>query len=296
MLPSQNQWKKALRLTWTVTVSVALAACSSSNKSTSENEEGLEDAPVADAGTDAVPVTGAEDPSATPPADAGADPTMAGTDNGAGQPAAEPQGAEDPNATAAADPMPTTDPAADPSATPTPAEPMEGSGAYESYSFKSGDTLMQVAFETYGDLYQWRRILEANRDVISDPNHIPVGTQLKIERPASPVSVSRNGEAYRIRSGDTLGTISNQVYGTTSKWREIWDNNRELIKDPNKIYAGFTLYYLPMGEANPLAKGTSSPAEPASDSANSDATRQPASADPQPTTTEAAPAGAGTTQ
>ena len=50
-----------------------------------------------------------------------------------------------------------------------------------------------------------------------------------------------------LRTGDTLGKISNNVYGTFSKWQSIWNNNRPLIKDPNKIYAGFTLYYLEDG-------------------------------------------------
>jgi hypothetical protein len=27
----------------------------------------------------------------------------------------------------------------------------------------------------------------------------------------------------------------------------LWENNRQLIKDPNKIYAGFYLYYQPEG-------------------------------------------------
>jgi hypothetical protein len=45
--------------------------------------------------------------------------------------------------------------------------------------------------------------------------------------------------------GDTLGKISKRVYGTVERWKEIWKNNEKLIKDPNKIYAGFTLYYVP---------------------------------------------------
>ena len=45
-----------------------------------------------------------------------------------------------------------------------------------------------------------------------------------------------------IKRGDTLGTISSDTYGTMKFWRNIWDNNRPLIKDPNVIFAGFTIY------------------------------------------------------
>ena len=45
----------------------------------------------------------------------------------------------------------------------------------------------------------------------------------------------------------TLGSISHTVYGSTRKWKKLWENNRQLIKDPNKIYAGFYLYYQPEG-------------------------------------------------
>ncbi len=59
------------------------------------------------------------------------------------------------------------------------------------------------------------------------------------------VTIERNGERYLIKRGDTLGTISGDVYGTRAKWKKLWENNRQLIKDPNKIYAGFSLYYVP---------------------------------------------------
>ena len=62
------------------------------------------------------------------------------------------------------------------------------------------------------------------------------------------VTIERNGESYLIKRGDTLGVISNDVYGTTRKWKKLWENNRQLIKDPNKIYAGFYLYYQPEGK------------------------------------------------
>ena len=114
------------------------------------------------------------------------------------------------------------------------------------YSVKNGDTLMKIAFEQYGDLYRWKEIYEANHDRIQDPNHVPPGTQLSLNG-AGMVKIEHNGEQYLIKQHDTLGTISKDVYGTPRKWKRLWENNRDLIKDPNKIYAGFYLFYQPEG-------------------------------------------------
>ena len=49
-----------------------------------------------------------------------------------------------------------------------------------SYTVKGGDTLSKIAKEHYGDPSQWRKIFEANRGTISDPDKIQVGQQLTI--------------------------------------------------------------------------------------------------------------------
>jgi len=116
-----------------------------------------------------------------------------------------------------------------------------------SYEVKKGDTLMKIAFEQYGDVYRWKEIYNANRDAIKNPSDVPPGTKLTLNG-AGMVAIERNGESYLIKRGDTLGVISNDVYGTTRKWKKLWENNRQLIKDPNRIYAGFYLYYVPEGK------------------------------------------------
>jgi nucleoid-associated protein YgaU len=120
----------------------------------------------------------------------------------------------------------------------------EASGDGVNYTVKRGDTLMKIAFENYGDLYRWKEIYESNRSQIQDPNHVPPGTQLTLNG-AGMVTIERNGNQYLIKHGDTLGLISTKVYQTSKKWKKLWENNRQLIKDPNRIYAGFYLYYHP---------------------------------------------------
>jgi nucleoid-associated protein YgaU len=63
-----------------------------------------------------------------------------------------------------------------------------------------------------------------------------IADDLKAPKPA-PEEVSKD-EFYEIKSGDTLGKISKQFYGKSSQYMRIFEANREIISDPNKIYPG----------------------------------------------------------
>jgi nucleoid-associated protein YgaU len=74
-------------------------------------------------------------------------------------------------------------PVASPSAAPAAVSPTSTTEpvAAETYEVQSGDTLLTIAQEKYGDGAQWRRIYDANKDVIgSDPDKLKIGMQLKI--------------------------------------------------------------------------------------------------------------------
>lgn len=45
-------------------------------------------------------------------------------------------------------------------------------------------------------------------------------------------------EYYEIVSGDTLSAIAKKFYGKSSNYPKIFEANKEVIKDPNKIYVG----------------------------------------------------------
>lgn len=48
-------------------------------------------------------------------------------------------------------------------------------------------------------------------------------------------------ETYTTKTGDDLSKIAKMIYGDALKWREIYERNKEQIKDPNVIYANQTL-------------------------------------------------------
>jgi len=126
-------------------------------------------------------------------------------------------------------------------------------GGWSSYVVQKGETLMKIAYSNYGDVYKWKKIYNDNQDVLKDPNFVSAGVTLKLEKTSAPF-FQTNGEKYLIKNGDTLGKISNKIYGTNKKWRDLWENNKQLIRDPNKIYAGFHLFYLKDG-ATTLGSG-----------------------------------------
>jgi nucleoid-associated protein YgaU len=72
-------------------------------------------------------------------------------------------------------------------------------------------------------------------------------------RPAADKSASRRGDkekteskkagsqAYTVKEGDTLASISRKFYKTSKRWRDIRDANERKIDDPDNLKAGLTL-------------------------------------------------------
>ncbi len=56
---------------------------------------------------------------------------------------------------------------------------------------------------------------------------------------AAPASDASAGtQFYIIQSGDTLSGIAKQFYGNAMKYPQLFEANREVIEDPDKIYPG----------------------------------------------------------
>lgn len=64
-----------------------------------------------------------------------------------------------------------------------------------------------------------------------------VADDLRAPEP-KPEEPEEKAEIYEIVSGDTLGGIAKRFLGSASKYMKIYEANREIISDPNKIYPG----------------------------------------------------------
>ncbi len=115
------------------------------------------------------------------------------------------------------------------------------------YIVQKNETLMMIAFKLYGDYSKWRDLASRNAGAMKN-GVVMAGKKLKYALPSQTFEWNPQGNPYLIRTGDTLGGISGSVYGTPKKWKSIWNNNKPLIRDPNRIFAGFTIYWLEQGK------------------------------------------------
>ncbi|MEO5699712.1 MAG: peptidoglycan-binding protein LysM [Casimicrobiaceae bacterium] len=67
------------------------------------------------------------------------------------------------------------------------------------------------------------------------------GNVAGVEKVNDMMSVDRSApeaKFYTVESGDTLSKISKAQYGDANQYMKIFDANKPMLKDPNKIYPG----------------------------------------------------------
>jgi len=107
------------------------------------------------------------------------------------------------------------------------------------------ETLMLVAYKIYGDYSLWRTIADLNQDILNGGIDIQPGMHLKYWIPVEGYSFVPEGNPFLVRKGQSLSIISDQVYRDWRRWKEIYTHNQPFIKNPNLIYEGSTLFYVP---------------------------------------------------
>jgi nucleoid-associated protein YgaU len=60
---------------------------------------------------------------------------------------------------------------------------------------------------------------------------------LKVEGAAKP----ETGKMYTVKAGDTLSKIAKEEMGDANKYPELFDANKPMLSDPDKIYPGQVL-------------------------------------------------------
>ena len=78
------------------------------------------------------------------------------------------------------------------------AAPAAPAGRSDTYVVQKGDSLWSIAAkpEIYGKATRWRRIFDANRDLLKSPDRLKAGMQLKIPRSDGAEEVESEGTTY----------------------------------------------------------------------------------------------------
>lgn len=59
--------------------------------------------------------------------------------------------------------------------------------------------------------------------------------------PAAPAPAGDAPRTHTVVKGDTLSKIAKQYYGNANRWQPIFEANRHVLKDPDRIYPGQVL-------------------------------------------------------
>jgi nucleoid-associated protein YgaU len=125
---------------------------------------------------------------------------------------------------------------------------------YKDYFVQPGDTMSSIAKHWFGHEGKWDLIARANPLV--DPNRLRPGQMLRLpprETVRPPIAVEgrtagaagtagTGPQTHTVQSGDTLSTIAKAFYGTSARWREIYEANRATIgANPDRLEVGTKL-------------------------------------------------------
>src|SRR5436190_22490849 len=64
---------------------------------------------------------------------------------------------------------------------------------------------------------------------------------IRVDATAQAATSGNAQRTYTVQSGDTLSKISKQFYGNANEYTKIFEANRDVLKDPDKISSGQTL-------------------------------------------------------
>lgn len=136
---------------------------------------------------------------------------------------------------------------------------------------RDGDTLSSLARHYLGSSKRFMEIYEANLDRLTSPDLLPIGAELKIppadapteeaapassdvwtapmapipsgaRRPPQPAPAASGGvRTYHVKAGDTLAAIAEQFYGDPERYRDIYQANRQRLKEPADLREGLVL-------------------------------------------------------
>ncbi len=113
---------------------------------------------------------------------------------------------------------------------------------------RAGESLSSICEREYCD--QSLASALANYNGIADPDLVRQGRRLRVPdpivlgtRPAKPRPTTTDPRyaSYTVKPGESLSEIASRLLKSARRWRELYDLNRDVIRDPDSVKAGTTI-------------------------------------------------------
>lgn len=89
-----------------------------------------------------------------------------------------------------------------------------------------------------GDIYYTMSLREYKKPQIK---HVAKTSTTKASTRTTQPETANSGKTYTVKKGDCLWKIAKQFYGKGSEYPKIYEANKKIISNPNKIYVGQVL-------------------------------------------------------
>ncbi len=101
------------------------------------------------------------------------------------------------------------------------------------HTVEAGDTLSKISLSQYGVIHKYDDIFEANKPMLKHPDEIFPGQVLRIPQIKTVL--------HTVAAGETLGSIAKHWYGKAGRYNEIFEANKDILKDANSVAVGQVL-------------------------------------------------------
>ncbi len=121
-----------------------------------------------------------------------------------------------------------------------------------------GESLWQIAQRYYGNGDYWQTIAQANPKAVMPDGNVRLGVRLVIPNQAGlanttptrnpsppPAASGRRGlptpDRIEVKPGDSLSALAARHLGSSDQWRQLYEANRDQLKQPDQIRVGMKL-------------------------------------------------------
>jgi nucleoid-associated protein YgaU len=124
---------------------------------------------------------------------------------------------------------------------------------YTFHDVERGESLTSICQKHYGDVSLVNELARYNG--IDDPNRLSANHRLRIPAasvlvrgdrpgamtPSAPAIEPPSTRRYTVRKGDSLSMIAQQLLGSSKRYLEIFEHNRDVLDSPNDLRPGMVL-------------------------------------------------------